>query len=377
MKARNIASMCLLMVLGLSSAGNAVPAAKERPLVQVALLLDTSNSMDGLINQAKTQLWKVVNELLSAKRQGERPRIQVALYEYGKSSLPFAEGYLRQVVELTEDLDKVSEALFALTTNGGDEYCGQVIQRAVRELKWSDSSRDLKVIFIAGNEPFTQGPVDFREAVKEAIKKGVVVNTIHCGNRAEGVQGKWDEAARLADGHFMTIDQNQQLVEIAAPQDAEIERLNRELNSTFLPMGSEGQSRKKRQEKMDQAAMSAAPAAAAERTVYKAAASGAAAEWDLVEAEESGLVKLDDLKDEQLPDAMQKMTAEERKRYLQEQKKRRAEIKAKIAALAEERKKFIAEERKKQASRTEKTLDQALIETIRQLASGKGYAFDN
>ena len=33
----------------------------SRPLIQIALLLDTSNSMDGLINQAKSQLWKDIS----------------------------------------------------------------------------------------------------------------------------------------------------------------------------------------------------------------------------------------------------------------------------------------------------------------------------
>ena len=41
--------------------------------VQIALLLDTSNSMDGLIDQAKTQLWKVINTFIDARRDGARP----------------------------------------------------------------------------------------------------------------------------------------------------------------------------------------------------------------------------------------------------------------------------------------------------------------
>ena len=36
---------------------------KKKETIKVALLLDTSNSMDGLIYQAKTQLWEIVNEL--------------------------------------------------------------------------------------------------------------------------------------------------------------------------------------------------------------------------------------------------------------------------------------------------------------------------
>src|SRR3954451_10517967 len=89
---------------------------RPRPFVQIALLLDTSNSMDGLIKQAQTQLWKIVNETARCKRDGSEPRVQVALYEYGNSRLPVTEGYIRRVLPLTDDLDCVSEKLFALTT---------------------------------------------------------------------------------------------------------------------------------------------------------------------------------------------------------------------------------------------------------------------
>ena len=105
-----------------------------KPLVQVAVLLDTSNSMDGLINQARTQLWKIVNELVSAEKSGSKPAIEVALYEYGNSSLARETGWLRLVVPFTTDLDLVARELFALKTNGGDEYCGQVIKDAGTEV---------------------------------------------------------------------------------------------------------------------------------------------------------------------------------------------------------------------------------------------------
>ncbi|MEK7483916.1 MAG: hypothetical protein AABZ60_06265, partial [Planctomycetota bacterium] len=39
----------------------------QKPLIQMVILLDTSGSMDGLIEQAKTQLWKIVNEFIAAK----------------------------------------------------------------------------------------------------------------------------------------------------------------------------------------------------------------------------------------------------------------------------------------------------------------------
>ena len=104
------------------------------PLIQIAILLDTSSSMSGLIDQAKTQLWSIVNEFVTTRRDGRIPELQVGLYEYGKSSIPAKEGYIRMILPLTTNLDKVSEELFVLKTNGGDEYCGQVIQSAAQGL---------------------------------------------------------------------------------------------------------------------------------------------------------------------------------------------------------------------------------------------------
>ena len=71
------------------------PQPPPRPTVQIAILLDTSNSMDGLIAQAKTQLWNVVNEFVRARKNGRPPAIQVALFEYGKQSLLASEGFVR------------------------------------------------------------------------------------------------------------------------------------------------------------------------------------------------------------------------------------------------------------------------------------------
>src|SRR4051812_17500175 len=183
--------LLILAITSLAPPKTEPPAAAEKPLIQVALLLDTSNSMDGLINQARTQLWTIVNEFARTKQDGQTPVLQVALYEYGNSGLPASGGYIRQVLALSDDLDKVSEKLFALTTNGGDEYCGQVIQVATKDLAWSTSPKVYRAIFIAGNEPFTQGTVDYHQSCAEAIKRGIIVNTIHCGSSSEGLTTGW------------------------------------------------------------------------------------------------------------------------------------------------------------------------------------------
>src|SRR4051812_18188401 len=93
-------SAVLLALCQLAGFAVAVPDAlvvdAKAPLVQLAILLDTSNSMDGLIEQAKSQLWKIANELAYAKRHGKNPTLQVALYEYGNDSLSPGENWIRQ-----------------------------------------------------------------------------------------------------------------------------------------------------------------------------------------------------------------------------------------------------------------------------------------
>ena len=116
-----------------------------------------------------------------------------------------------------------------------------MIREATEKLAWSKVADDLKVIFIAGNEPFTQGPVDYREVCKAAIAKGIIVNTIHCGSEQEGIDGKWKDGAVLADGRHLNINHNQQIVHIPAPQDREIADLGLKLNETYIPFGAEGQ----------------------------------------------------------------------------------------------------------------------------------------
>ncbi|BAO75096.1 VWA domain-containing protein [Winogradskyella sp. PG-2] len=111
----------------------------ENREIKVALLLDTSNSMDGLIDQAKAQLWEIVNELSYAKCEDKSPNLKIAVYEYGNDNLNAEEGYLRQVITFSNDLDEISKSLFSLTTNGGNEFCGKVITTALNQLEWGES----------------------------------------------------------------------------------------------------------------------------------------------------------------------------------------------------------------------------------------------
>ena len=348
---------------------------QAQPRVQIAILLDTSGSMSGLIEQAKAQLWRIVNEFAMAKRDGKRPLLTVALYEYGKSSIPASEQHLRMILPLTDDLDKVSEELFALRTNGGKEYCGAVIQAAADGLKWSESNNDYKAIFIAGNEPFTQGKVDYHTACREAIAKGVIVNTIFCGPHDQGISTQWKDGATLADGSYTSIDHNRKVVSIAAPQDKELAELGQELNKTYVPYGVQGEVGRANQTAQDANSSSYSSANMAQRSMAKASAHYRNPKWDLVDAMNTGKMKLAQVKDDDLPEAMKGMTLQERETYIKSQATKRAELKARIQKLSAQRKTYVAAERKKLAESGHNTLDEAIINSVNDQAARKGFQF--
>ncbi|HOX37905.1 MAG TPA: VWA domain-containing protein [Candidatus Brocadiia bacterium] len=371
---RKLAITLAFVVASLSFICGSLSAQETKPKIQVAILLDTSGSMDGLIEQAKTRLWDIVNEFVKTTKAGMKPQLQVALYEYGNDRLKSDEGYIRMICPLTDDLDKVSEELFALTTNGGSEYCGQVIKCATEGLAWSKSNGDLKIIFIAGNEPFTQGGVDYRQACKDAIGKGIIVNTIFCGNQEEGARTNWKDGADLADGKYVNIDQNQAIVHIETPQDGELARLNGELNRTYVVYGRAGAEGKARQEAQDLNALNSSGAVAAQRAASKASAFYSNERWDLVDAVNNSHVKLDEVQKEELPEEMKKMSDKEREDYVKTKTEERKKIQAQITKLAEERKAFIAEKRREAAGKDGKaTLDQAIILAVREQAAKRDF----
>ncbi|MCK6552496.1 VWA domain-containing protein [Myxococcota bacterium] len=352
----------------------AEPRAPARK-IQLALLLDTSSSMDGLIDQARSQLWKIVNELSAAKQSGQRAELELALFEYGKATLAADSGFIRLVVPFTKDLDLVSEHLFSLRTNGGDEHCGQVIDAATRQLEWSSDPKDLKLLFIAGNEPFTQGPVDFRRAIRAATSKGITVNTIFCGPEHAGVETGWRDGAMLADGRFLSIDHDAKVAHVTAPQDDEIARLGVVLNGTYVPYGAEGSAYAARQAVQDQNALSSAPGSMMQRSLSKASAAYSNSGWDLVDATRDGAVDVERLADGQLPAELRGKPAAERRAWVEAKAKERADLQTRIQALATERAAWIAKNTAETRASGADTLDRAMSTAVRAQAEKRGWSF--
>ncbi len=353
----------------------APPFARNR--IQVALLLDTSNSMDGLIDQAKSQLWKMVNELAKTAKEGEDPQIEISLFEYGNDRLDAVKGYIRKVSRLTIDLEFVSDRLFELKTKGGSEFCGWAIKDAVEILDWSDNPNDLKIIFIAGNEEFTQGKIDYKLACQKAKEKGIIINTIHCGDYDTGVRHMWGDGAACSGGKYMNIDQSKKVVHIPTPYDDKVLELNKKLNETYIGYGNLGSSRKTMQELNDVKSESYSSANTRTRAFYKTKSNYKNETWDLVDATETNYDEvIKKVGDKELPKEMQELSDQERKKYIEDKRAERKKLQILLKGLEKNVDEFIAKKKKEMAAEGEEnTLDNVMMSTIRKQAEKKKFLF--
>ena len=341
------------------------------PKIQVAILLDVSGSMDGLIEQAKAQLWNMVNTMGKAKCDGNvSPKIEIALYEYGRTTNDVKAGYVKQINSFISDLDSLSENLFSLKTNGGDEFCGQVIYTSLQQLQWDAAPENYKVIFIAGNEDFLQGSLHYTKACTEAKNKGVIVNTIYCGDKMQGVREHWNLAGECGNGSFTSINQNAKAEDIPTPYDSLLISLNGNFNTTYVSYGYAGASYAAKQGKMD--VVNAQASKKQQMARIKTKANNKVydnSSWDLVDAKAQG--KLDEViaDKENLPDSLKNKSKEEIKIIVEQKAKQRSAVSQQINELNTKRDAYITEERKKAAAtKQENTLETEVEKIIKEQA---------
>lgn len=366
----------LLLGAGLLLAAPRVPAAEEAPpatprAVDLAICLDTSGSMQGLIDAARLKLWSVVNDLARLRPE---PDLRVALLTYG-TPVPDSDGDVVLRLGLTRDLDRVYEVLFGLTTGGGVERVGRVLDTALGRLDWS-RAEGLAVVFVAGNESADQDAErPFRAVASRARDRGLRVNAVYCGGPDDADAAGWRELAALGGGRFAHIDHEGAAPTPASPFDRELGELSGRLNDTFVFAGPAGGAAAERQRAQDANARAAGAPAAAERAAAKA--SGLyRLEADLVRRHGEGTLpdaELAALADADLPPALRGLDAAGRRERLAALARDRAALEARIQALDAERTRWLATQAATGGLPDGPAFDRALRVALREQARAAGF----
>jgi len=343
-------------VLAGSTIIHAKTTAELRPSVEVAFVLDSTGSMGGLIEGAKEKIWSIANSIVA---RDPKPQVRIGLLAYRDRG----DEYITLMHDLTDDIDEVFANLGKIKAGGGGdtpESVNQALHEAVTLMKWSKDKNTTRMIFLVGDAPphmDYQDDVKYPVSCELAVRAGIVIHTVQCGNMS-ATTPIWKEIAKLSEGTYIHLSQTGGMVAITAPQDEEIARISRELGATSVAYGDARQQASVAGKNATAAA--AAPAVAAERAAYNWRDEGKAVQGagDLVADFTEGKVKLDEIKDEELPEQLKEMDADERKAFIEAQQVKRTELNTQLGELVRQRDAFVQTEKEKLAK------------------DGKGDAFD-
>jgi Mg-chelatase subunit ChlD len=371
MKAYTFAAIAIVIAL-IAGVAQPATAAVEKPRIEVCFVLDTTGSMGGLIEGAKQKIWSIANQMIGAK---PTPELRIALIGYRDRS----DEYVTKLFDLTDDIDSVHEKLSGFRAGGGGdspESVNQALDEAVSKISWSQDRRVLKIVFLVGDFP---PHMDYQDDVKypitcqKAVKRDIIFNTVQCGNETSTTP-IWQEIARLSEGTYSAIGQTGDMVAIATPMDAEISRLNISMGNTLVAYGTD---KEKRMMLSKQVAAEASPATvAADRLSYNiSSGKSVQGKGELLDAVNRGDVKLAEVKKEELPAELQKLSKEELKAYVDKKQTERTELQKKLQNLLAQRDAYIQAEKKRLQGGKKDAFDEKVAETIRAQAARKGIVY--
>ena len=355
-----------------------VELSSNGPSMEMVFVLDTTGSMGGLLTGAKERIWGIVNDVMQKSKLSS---VKVGLVAYRDKG----DQYVTQVLPLTEDLDKVYSVLMEYQALGGGdepENVRRALAEGVAKAGWSQpSAKQAQILFLVGDAPphnYTDEP-DPLTTADLAVKRGIIVNTIQCGNSPSTKQ-VWEAIAQRGQGQYFLIPQDGGVQTISTPYDEQLSQLGTRLGGTFLAYGggagAAGEGYRAQLQGLSATveatvATRSAPGAAADRSVNKALNSNAYV-GDLLQAIENGSTKLESVKTEDLPSELQKMSAEERAKEIEKRLAERKEIRKQILSLSKQRTDFIAAEQQKRQGGAQNGFDVAVSAALRQQLAKKG-----
>ncbi len=345
--------MLPFVLLNQGWANEGVPsAARVKPVVEVAFVLDTTGSMGGLIEGAKRKIWSIATAIVDANPDAE---IRMGLVAYRD----IGDDYVTKTFPLTKDIQDLYANLLELKARGGGDWpesVNEALHVGVTKLDWTQGPEICRIMFLVGDAPphmdYAQD-VKYPEVMRMARERGIVVNAVQAGG-ARDTERVWREIAQLGQGRYIPIPQDGgHLVVIETPYDTEIIELQNHINGTVIPYGPRQQrgdvEKKTRQVAAAPASAGADMAGYMSRNAAKTSGEAITGAGDLVADVKAGRQKLDAVKDDELPDNVRKLSRAERQDYLEKQIVVRKALNERMAALVKQRDAYLLEQAKKVA----------------------------
>jgi hypothetical protein len=342
----------------------------------MVFVLDTTGSMGGLIEGAKQRIWGIVNEVMQSS---SKPNVRIGLVAYRDRG----DVYVTQVLPLTNDLDKVYETLMNYEAGGGGdtpENVRRALSDSLTKAGWSNSSPKVaQIIFLVGDAPphNYNDEVDTQVTAAQAVAQGKIVNTIQCGVMSQ-TTAVWQAIAQQGQGQYFAIAQDGGVQAITTPYDEQLSQLAVALGGTYVAYGYGGHegeasrgARKAEVDSLEARVAATAPAEAKAERAFNKAMNATAYVGDLLQNIENGSIKLESVKEEELPADLRKLSPDERKKEVEKRLAERRDLRAKIVALSKQRTEYVAAERAKKGG-PKNGFDVAVANALKEQLARKG-----
>jgi hypothetical protein len=254
---------------------------------------------------------------------------------------------------------------------GGDfpESVNQALNEAVTKITWSKDKKTLRMIFLVGDAPPHMDypdDVKYPETCQLAVKNDIIINTVQCGKHKE-TQKYWMDICRLAEGSYVQIDQHGgPIVAVETPFDKELATINSELAKRTIVFGSaESQAKGAAKSK---AGTELAPTAQADRVGFLVRNANGGTAYDLLHNVQTGKVKLEDLKKDELPPELRELNLEQQKAYLKKVDEERKDLTQKALDLDKKRNEFMNKKNAENAKTTASGFDHQVLQILQQQA---------
>jgi hypothetical protein len=215
----------------------------------------------------------------------------------------------------------------------------------------------------------------YPEILAAASQRGIIVNTIQCGEMAQTALA-WADIAKLGGGTYLQVEQAGNGVAIATPFDSDIAILSAELDGTRLYYGSPEvlAAAEVKVAATDKLHELASLESRARRAAFNASASGSAnlfGENELVDDIEHGRVDLNAVSRSELPAPLQALDPDQRQAVVAGLIEKREELRKRIQELGSRRDAYLAEQ-VEAVGGAAGSLDEQIFEVVRDQAAAKG-----
>jgi hypothetical protein len=334
------------LAIGTSVMLFAIPAtahSEQKPeRIEVAFVLDTTGSMGGLLKGAKKKIWSIANTIIDINPDAD---VHMALIAYRD----FGDAYVTKKFKMSRDIQGLYGNLVQFKAAGGGdtpEAVNEALDASITGLKWSQQSNVRKIVFLVGDAPphMDYNGRKYSAILKDATQADIIVNTVQAGN-SRATRRVWQDIAQRGGGSYIPIPQDGgAVVVIETPYDDEIIILQGKIDSTVLPYGTRLE-QSGLFDKLERKA-AAAPSVIVDNSAFyakrKYASEVVTGRGDLIGDLANDRVKLNKIKEKELPEILQGKSAKERQVYVNSKLKARKRLQVKMQALVSKRDKFVA-----------------------------------